>query len=158
MNQRKYIKFTGAYGKLKAMGFAFQRLYAANYMQWCNGDTRVWKKGANVTHDRLTNFDGAFFEAYIAARDALPWHTPSAQTQQLLGKRPSMLRVIKNHADHTVSFDYSLYQQQTQASFDDPAIPMPIECVAMTREDLAPLDQLIDLGWVELGLDFLQEI
>jgi len=46
-----YVKFTGEYSKLKGMGYVFQKLYAGNYMQWCNNGFRVWKRGSDITHD-----------------------------------------------------------------------------------------------------------
>ena len=52
-----YVKFTGDYSKLKSMGYTFQRLYAANYMQWNRGDLRVWRKGSDITHDEFNLYD-----------------------------------------------------------------------------------------------------
>jgi len=51
-----YVKFTGDYSKLKSMGFTFQKLYASNYMQWERLGFRVWKKGGDITHDRVSLF------------------------------------------------------------------------------------------------------
>lgn len=70
----KFIEFSGDYSKLKSMGFSFQKLYAGNYMQWAHSDsefgssTRIWKKGSEVTIDRLTNYEGFFLEALLKAR------------------------------------------------------------------------------------------
>lgn len=66
---RNYIRFTGKYGDLKKQwGFGFQRLYANNYMQWCNGDVRVWKKGGDVTVDGWTNYEYPMFCLFMNAR------------------------------------------------------------------------------------------
>lgn len=135
----KYIKFTGDYSKLKTMGFTFQRLYASNYMQWCNDDTRVWKKGSDVTLDRIP-CEGLFFELYMQHRDNLPFSKPGPYGG-------SYLRLIYDRENGTVSFDYDKYIKQTR----DIAIPT-LECIAMTVRTLAPLEEFIKLGWVELGV------
>lgn len=49
MMSRQFIQFTGDYAGLKPLGFAFQRLFARNYMQWGKGSISVWKKGQDVT-------------------------------------------------------------------------------------------------------------
>jgi hypothetical protein len=51
-----YVKFLGDYSKLKSMGFTFQKLFAGNYMQWSRDGFRVWKKGSDITHDRVNLF------------------------------------------------------------------------------------------------------
>tara|TARA_R110002020_G_scaffold457122_2_gene673930 strand:+ start:1203 stop:1736 length:534 start_codon:yes stop_codon:yes gene_type:complete len=66
---------------LKPLGYEFQKLYAANYMQWCirpdgekYGDAiRVWKKGRSVELQSLFELSGYFAE-YI--RD-LDWREDS---------------------------------------------------------------------------------
>jgi hypothetical protein len=59
MMKKRYIRFNGDYSKLKKQGFKFQKLYAANYMQWCRPDLnlRVWKKGGDVTLGRYAGFE-----------------------------------------------------------------------------------------------------
>lgn len=49
------LEFIGPFAELKTLGFEFQRLYAANYMQWGHdaSDIRVWKKGREVTCNQL---------------------------------------------------------------------------------------------------------
>jgi len=70
----QYIKFTGDYSKLKSMGYAFQRLYAGNYMQWCSengeGDLRVWKRGAELTIGPFINHEGALLAQLIEYRES----------------------------------------------------------------------------------------
>ena len=139
-----YIKFTGEFGKLKSMGFEFQKLYASNYMQWCNDETRVWKKGCDVTMDRIP-CEGLFFELYMQHRDSLPWSKPGP-----FGG--TYLRVIYDRRNETVSFGYNEYTRQRRAAMDDPSSEYPqLECIAMTERTLAPLEAFIKLGWVELG-------
>ena len=154
-----YIKFTGDYSKLKSMGYEFQSLFASNYMQWSkrsDGEhsptTRVWKKGAEVTMDRLTNYEGAFFELYMKYKTEgkeLPWHTST------FFKKHTSLRVVTNYTDWSVSFDYNTYVEQMRASGDAMENDEDYECVLqivpMDAKLLAALDELIELGWVELG-------
>lgn len=54
---RQIIQFTGDYAELKTLGFAFQRLFAGNYMQWGKGSVSVWKKGQDVTIGLLGDHD-----------------------------------------------------------------------------------------------------
>lgn len=161
MTVHKIIKFTGDYSKLKSMGYEFQKLYAGNYMQWCKRSggewsptTRIFKKGADVCMDRLTNFEGPFFELYMDYKnrgEELPWHT-----SMFLGKE-TYLRVIVSYDDFSVSFDYNLYIEQERANhkhFDagnNDLVSTNLSSVTMNAETLAALDELIDLGWVELG-------
>ena len=101
----KYIKFIGDYSKLKTMGYEFQKLFANDYMQWSkrsDGEysptTRIWKKGAEVTMDRLTNYEGSFFELYMDYKqrgEELPWHTSN------FFRKHTTLRVITNNVDYT---------------------------------------------------------
>ena len=137
----KYIKFTGEYGKLRSMGFVFQRLFANNYMQWCNKNTRVWKNGAEVTHDRLTNFEGPFLELYMATDD-LPIDDRGC------------LRVYTNRKNHSVSFDdQQAWVEEGRARMEDPENEelYNLDCVYLHAVDLEPLGELIDLGWVEVA-------
>ncbi len=145
--QHKYIKFVGDYGKLKSMGFEFCRLFASNYMQWCNNETRVWKKGEEVTLDRLTNFEGAFFELYTSI---VCWDNRFLRTENL-PQHFKALPVVKNRANNTVSFDYPSYRHQLVKLMDDPDARYDLECTFMNTKDLEPLNKLIELGWVELG-------
>ena len=163
----KYIKFTGDYSKLKSMGYEFQKLFANDYMQWSknSGDewsptTRIWKKGAEVTMDRLTNYEGVFFELYMeykANGKELPWHTSTT-----LGTH-TWLRVITNNVDRTVSFDYNTYIEQERANHiawdkdNDADTTHDLCSVVMDAKTLAALDELIALGWVELGTIEVQD-
>jgi hypothetical protein len=63
-----YIKFVGDYSSLKNKGYTFQKLFAGNYMQWEKNGFRVWKKGAELTIDRLTNYEGSFLKMLIDSR------------------------------------------------------------------------------------------
>jgi hypothetical protein len=162
----KFIKFTGDYSKLKSMGYEFQRLYANNYMQWSkpsNGEwsptTRVWKKGADVTMDALTNYEGAFFELYMDYKtrgEELPWHT------SMYHGKTTYLRVITNNVDHSISFDYNLYIEQERANTkhfetNDELMTFDYAVVSLTNKTLQALDEFVTLGWVELGKTEVQD-
>lgn len=137
----KYIKFTGDFGKLKSMGYEFGKLFASNYMQWSRGGTRVWKKGGDVTLERVLNHTGVFFEVYMANRNNLPWQTISGRDR---------LYVVVNQEDGTVSFDYESYVAECREAM---AVPRAykLESRSMSRKELEPLEELIELGWVELA-------
>jgi len=167
MTTYKYIKFIGDYSKLMSMGYEFQKLYASNYMQWSkqsDGEwsptTRIWKKGTEVTMDALTNYEGVFFELYMeykANGKDIPWHTSTS-----FGTH-TWLRVITNNVDRTVSFDYNTYIEQERANHrawdkDKDAITThDLNSVVVDAKVLAALDELIDLGWVELGTIEVQD-
>jgi hypothetical protein len=82
-----YIKFIGDYSKLKSQGYTFQKLYAGNYMQWEKDGFRVWKRGAELTIDDLTNYEGSFLKMLIDNR----WK------ESKLVSRNGFLRVVKNN-------------------------------------------------------------
>ena len=165
----KYIKFIGDYSRLMSMGYEFQKLYASNYMQWSKASdgewsptTRIWKKGAEVTMDALTNYEGAFFELYMDYKTKgkeipIPWYTSTS-----FGTH-TWLRVITNNVDRTVSFDYNTYIEQERANHrafekdDTDALSHDLCSVAMDTKTLTALDELIDLGWVELGTIEVQD-
>lgn len=163
----KYIKFTGDYSKLKSMGYEFQKLFANDYMQWSKASdgeysptTRIWKKGAEVTMDRLTNYEGVFFELYMEYKTngkELPWHTSN------FFRKHTTLRVITNNVDYTVSFDYNTYIEQERANHiawdkdKDANTTHDLQSVPMDIKTLAALDELIALGWVELGTVEVQD-
>ena len=151
----KYIKFIGDYSKLKSMGYGFQKLFANNYMQWSkhsgneySPSTRIWKKGTDVTIDQLTNYEGSFFELYTSGEN-LPWSTG------VFTKTPA-LRIVTNNRDYSVSFDYQAYIEQERRNFElyeagkDDEASHNLSVVWLTKEHLAALDELIELGWVEL--------
>lgn len=139
------------------MGYEFQRLYANNYMQWSkpsDGEwsptTRVWKKGADVTMDALTNYEGAFFEMYmdhITNGIELPWEDT---------RFGCWLRVVTNNTDHSVSFDYELYREQERNNTkhfrkNEELMSFDYAVVPLSRKTLHALDEFIKLGWVELA-------
>lgn len=95
----KYIKFVGDYSKLKFRGYSFQRLFASNYMQWEKNGLRVWKKGAELTIDELTNFEGAFFELFL-----------NTVSFPLLGRK--YLSLYINRKTHEVTLDRTAYDTQ----------------------------------------------
>jgi len=160
MATHKYIKFVGDYSKLKSMGYEFQKLFAGNYMQWCkrsdgkfSSSTRIFKKGAEVCLDRLTNYEGSFFELYMDYKNNgkdLPWKSSSFM-------KTVYLRVVVNHTDYSASFDYDAYTAQevaNYAAFDNDnvdAMVDDLEVVSISKKHLAALDELIELGWAELA-------
>ena len=160
MTIHKIIKFTGDYSKLKTMGYEFQKLYAGNYMQWCKRSggewsptTRIFKKGSDVCMDRLTNFEGPFFELYMDYKnrgEALPW-------EDMLYSGRS-LKLVTRQSDFSVSFDYLSYVEQERANIkaiekdpDTTDLSFDLQTNWLKEHHLTALDELITLGWVELG-------
>ena len=162
MTIHKIIKFTGDYSKLKPMGYEFQKLFAGNYMQWCKRSggewsptTRIFKKGADVCMDHLTNFEGPFFELYMDYKnrgEELPW-----EDMMYSGRS---LKLVTKQSDFSVSFDYKLYIDQERANMrafeKDPKADIPdsafdLQTTWLKESHLVALDELIALGWVELG-------
>lgn len=160
----KYIKFTGDYSKLLSMGFEFQKLYANNYMQWSKGtgidwspETRVWKKGAEVTLDCIHTYEGVFFEKYLeykTAGEPLPYYHYKGLSG---GEGTDVLRIITNRKDRSLSFDYSTYIDQMKRLMDDPESEYNLENKTIGPEDLTALDAFYNLGWVELGTIEIQD-
>jgi len=160
MTIHKIIKFTGDYSKLKPMGYEFQKLFAGNYMQWCKRSggewsptTRIFKKGADVCMDHLTNFEGPFFELYMDYKnrgEELPW-----EDMMYSGRS---LKLVTKQSDFSVSFDYQSYIEQERANIkafeENPNttdVYFDLQTTWIKEPHLAALDELIDLGWVELG-------
>ena len=71
--------------------------------------------------------------------------------------------MITNNVDRTVSFDYNTYIEQERANHrawdkDKDAITThDLNSVVVDAKVLAALDELIDLGWVELGTIEVQD-
>ena len=160
MTIHKIIKFTGDYSKLKTMGYGFQKLYAGNYMQWYkqsggehSARTRIFKRGSDVCMDRLTNFEGPFFELYMDYKnrgEALPW-------EDMLYSGRS-LKLVTNQSDYSVSFDYKPYIDQERANMkafekdkNTEDVCFDLQTTWLKEPHLTALDELITLGWVELG-------
>lgn len=96
--KRPYIKFTGNYSQLKHMGYTFQKLYASNYMQWENDGFRVWKRGAELTIDRLTNYEGSFLELILSYRNS----GKKIETTESRFSNSAYLTILQNNKDYSV--------------------------------------------------------
>jgi len=138
----KYIKFTGDYSQLKNMGYEFQKLFAGNYMQWSKGYTRIWKKGGDVSIDRLTNYEGAFFEWFKRYYDK---QVPLPTTKH------GFIRVQLDMQTGEVNLNVTKYVEQNKAMMTDDSVEYRYELTVLSVKNLSPLLELVKLGWVELG-------
>lgn len=171
----KYIKFTGEYAKLKELGYVFQKLFANNYMQWNNNGFRVWKKGAELTIDKFTNYEGAVFEL-LFCDDDLDVTTLLKRIKSGFGER---LPVFINTKTGEASFDRNGYREQMRALdayyklLDEkfpfsakgyetqrekeataagyPVPPYDWNAETIVVEDIEILINLYKRGWIELG-------
>ena len=160
MPTHKYIKFTGQYNKLKSMGYYFQKLYASNYMQWCfdkpqeyKNDTgiRIWKKGADLSIDRVVNHTGAFLEVLL--NDGV-----KMRDKPLYGKPYGV--VYTNRETGELTGDDTGYFNQQKAWGDAcrdkneellDTLPMDWESVVVNTRMMDELRRLHDMGWIEVG-------
>jgi hypothetical protein len=177
----KYITFNGDYSALKGMGYTFQKLFADNYMQWCKGDVRVWKKGAEVTVGRLCNYEGAFFDLvldYMAREEPLPFNDRNT-LRYYTNNDPQNPKV---YMGEQADIDYRACFLAEKAYMDllDDKFPMPTDDLSMLphnwfdkqkekgaeigivepphrsscyidKDTLDILFELLDRGWIGLG-------
>ena len=127
-----YIKFIGDYSKLKPMGFEFQRLYASNYMQWHKDGYRVWKKGAELTIDKVSNSEGEFFKLLLGYREH---NTPLTLTR-------GVFVVWKNWANDELSF-----------TPPDERDDLDWSSITFTTDELTFLMSLYDKGFISFEED-----
>ena len=108
--QRFYLAFHGDYSALKHRGFVFQKLYANNYMQWSLetkkhiGYIRIWKRGAEVTVDELTNFEGSFFQGLLALQEA-------GLSPCIAKHAPDCIEFIQDEVTQTAHFDEAAFSR-----------------------------------------------
>ena len=145
-----YVKFTGDYSKLKSMGYTFQRLYAANYMQWNRGDLRVWRKGSDITHDEFNLYD---FISFMRSNPVVREYEGSG------GKIVSFLIEYddKNNVKFLPYDDVNRRRMSESMTAwgewdKDSGEPAPImmSSKAVPMELIEQLQELNDLGWYEL--------
>lgn len=119
IQQRLYLAFHGDYNALKNRGFVFQKLYANNYLQWALetekhlGYVRVWKRGAEVTVDELTNYAGSFFQGLLALQ-------ANNQSPRAPRHASDYIEFIKDDATAVARFDdeaFNCYDAQRRASY-----------------------------------------
>ena len=159
-----YIKFTGKYNELKKMGFEFQRLFANNYMQWCNEEMgiRVWKKGGDVTWDHDQDI-GKVFEFLATKPDVrIP-----AYDDKILGHFKASVKFYKYVPDREnhMEFEFLEINEENDTRYydhmkewgkvsDDENYPKPTEYWSVVWNDLKPIEYIedwMDKGWCELA-------
>ena len=142
------IKFTGEYGKLKDMGFTFQKLYASNYMQWHHEATelRVWKKGAEVTYERLTGAEGTLLQMI---QDNVPFTVRNGI------KDKKVITIIRNKATLELSADtrpYYLQEKSRGPLWEDSGKTFEgVWSIEIIKYDtMVMLQDMLRRGWVEV--------
>jgi len=171
------IKFIGKYNELKSLGYDFQKLYAGDYMQWSKGDdynkVRVWKRGDDVTlGGRLTNQSGSFFRIVLEnIKNGVEFVTyignhenESAYFYVYLNKKTDELFGTSTEYDVACAAfkkEFLTDQGMLDKVNEDPRLQQMIddfpdraegwEKLHVEVNSVAPLYELIDLGWVELA-------
>ena len=143
----KQIGFTGDYSQLKHMGFEFQKLYAANYMQWCHedADIRIWKKGADLCISRIQGMEGQLLQMML---DNTTFHI----RRNRLG---FFLTMYKDRLTNTLSLDESGYAAEVKRDGDSIRAGLDLvgrrwEAFAMNRDTMLMLQKLGKLGWIHV--------
>lgn len=154
-SERGYVKFTGDYSKLKGMGFTFQKLFAGNYMQWCRNHFRVWKRGAELEHDRFKLFK---LIRFMRTKPEL------GETNFLDGSHRFVFYKMYYATEYNdYDYDYHPYDEEHRQLFADynqavgehregDDFPEPIgDVVFVGKKDMDVLKEFEDLGWYELA-------
>jgi hypothetical protein len=146
MRSNRYIRFTGEYSKLKSLGYEFQRLFAGNYMQWHKDGVRVWKRGAEVTIDRLTNYEGEFLEFLLECR----------RTDTKLVSRWKTVGFYLNSKTGAITVDRAGYRAQMDAMGGDVDLEWIWSQVGVSPELIKRIMEWYDMGWIKVSIFPLQ--
>lgn len=105
----KLIEFTGDYSQLKDNGFVFQKLYAANYMQWHHdeADIRIWRKGNDLSIESIGGQEGQLLQMMI---DEVPFECFSSTLNPT--KVCRSIRLYKNLKTNELSTDETHYRAE----------------------------------------------
>lgn len=156
-----FVSFIGDYAQLTELEYSFQKLYAANYQQWNKGDIRAWKKGKIVTHDQLGNRFPAVLNALLRIGfDSLPFE------QSSLFPDTYWMRLYIHNETYECTPDPSKYKQARKRFWEswdkrkeedaqgiEPTAKLNVEDwteLAFTPEDINPLRELVEKGWIKL--------
>lgn len=149
-----WVKFTGEYGKLKTMGYTFQKLYAANYMSWHRGDLFIFKKGHDITHSEMNLYD---FISFMRTHPVVKEHSYGH------GDDAGVIVSFIIEYDDKNNVKFFPYDDENRKRMVDtmmewgewdkdsgkPAPPM-MSTRAVNKELIEQLKELNDLGWYEL--------
>lgn len=148
-----YLKFTGEFAKLKSMGYEFQKLFAANYMQWHKNGLRIFKRGSDITHG---NIDLYKLVKFIR-------NTTSPDHVRMSEKHVSFYKFYSN-AD-TNEYDYYPMTEENKKKYGDnmkqwgkvkdntpkDKLPPYMTTEIVRKSMLLDLEELNKLGWYELA-------
>ncbi len=131
-----YLKFTGDYSKLQSMGYTFQKLYADNYMSWRKDDLIIWKRGAELV---INNFDGHKLITFMRTR-------PTIRTY----KNSITKWFYKIYTDVDANEYYFSGCTDEELAHLKTLNPTNYSSVYLTKDTLATLRELNNLGWYKL--------
>ena len=143
-----YLKFTGEYGKLKSMGYTFQRMYAANYMCWHKNELYIYKRGADITsgHPNLYKLI-TFLRTNPAVRrydygiSFFKFYTDLSTNEY------EYLPVTEENKQKYID---NLKAWGSAKDYDKQNPPQLLSTEMVSTELLEQLQELKDLGWYEL--------
>jgi hypothetical protein len=88
------------------MEYEFQKLYAPNYMQWHKNGVRIWKRGAELTLDDFTNYEGDLLRYLIGCNfKPIVCHSRAFPNN-------SWVRFFINHRTHEFTQDNTEYNKE----------------------------------------------
>lgn len=149
--QENYVRFQGQYAELKRMGYEFVKSRPGDRLQWRKGRIRVFKKGHDVTMDRIRH---EHFVGLAKHAIELNGELPFVDKKGPLALGPC-LDLYYNRENGEVTFDGTAYfdwmalvHKKHEAG---EAIPVPIwESTILMPEEVAPLQELVRKGWISV--------
>lgn len=141
-----YVRFTGDFSGLKSLGYEFQKLYAANYMQWHKEGLRVWRKGSDVTSDKLRE---PFFSQLVQIMIDRGGKAPANEQHGNLRWCRCYLNTETNELTLDETEWVEWYKAMSEAGKADINFNL-WEATALFARDLLPIKELIDQGWLEV--------
>ena len=149
----KQISFTGDYSQLKTMGFKFQKLYAANYMQWHHEESgiHIWKKGADVTINCVTGMEGQLLQMML---DKVEF----TMKKSLVNIDHCYYVMYKNNLTNTLHLDGSRYKEESKNKMQrynrdsENYNPSPDiwSALSVNLHVMSMLQKFIELDWVKV--------
>jgi len=144
-----YLKFTGEYNKLKTMGYDFQKLYAANYMQWHKDGIRIFKRGATIEHGSINLYKLITF----------------LRTKPAIRSYDTCMAFYKFYSNADINeYDYYPMTEENKKKYNEnieqwlsvtddtprDKLPAYLSTEIINKKTLEQLQELEQLGWYEL--------
>lgn len=152
-----WVKFTGEFGKLKGMGYEFGKYWANNYIGYSRGQLVIWKAAKDITYD-----DGSLYDllSFLASDPVVHEYKPEDPTNRF---KLDGIRILYEYDDDGRNKRWLPTSEENRkrhgeimrrwSSWDkdsgEPAPPM-VGSSLIGRELLDQIQELKDLGWIEL--------